>query len=41
MAKIDGLESDFRYFISYMKKPDTDVKWHDTKLETGTDEDFV
>jgi hypothetical protein len=24
-----------------MKKPDTDVKWHDTKLETGTDEDFV
>ena len=41
MATITALESDFRYFISYMKKPDTDVTWHDGKIEAGDDSDFI
>eukprot|EP01052_Picozoa_sp_SAG31_P045217 SAG31_NODE_8173_length_1503_cov_1.425926_2_plen_77_part_00 len=41
MSKINELESDFRYFISYMKKPDTDVRWHDSKIESGTDADII
>ena len=27
----EGLECDFRYFISYMKKPDNEVRWHGDK----------
>ena len=41
MASLDGLECGFRYFISYLKRPDTDVLWHDHRLETGTEADFV
>ena len=41
MAELDGLECDFRYFISYRKRPDNDLKWHDGVIETGTDADYV
>jgi hypothetical protein len=41
MASLTGLESDFRYFISYLKKPDNDVKWHDGLIEQGDDSDWV
>jgi len=33
MAKITGLNSNFRYFISYLKKPDNNIKWHDDAVE--------
>ena len=35
MEKLNGLESDFRYFISYLKKPDNEIRWHDGKIENG------
>ena len=38
MEELLTLESDFRYFISYMKKPDNDERWHDGKIEQGDDE---
>jgi len=43
MAKLDSLNCDFRYFISYLKKPDNDERWHDGAqgVETGTDADWV
>jgi diketogulonate reductase-like aldo/keto reductase len=41
MQALDGLESDFRYFISYLKKPDNQQLWHDGKTEQGNDSDFV
>ena len=41
MEKLNGLDSDFRYFISYLKKPDNNVRWHDGKIETGDDSDWV
>lgn len=41
MAQLDGLNSDFRYFISYLKKPDNQRLWHDGVVETGTDADWV
>merc|ERR1712187_341554 len=33
MQKIDALNSNFRYFFSYLKKPDNDIKWHDGVLQ--------
>jgi hypothetical protein len=33
--------ADDRYFISYLKKPDNDVKWHGGKVEAGDDSDWV
>jgi len=33
MQKLDGLNSNFRYFISYLKKPNNDLKWHDGVVE--------
>lgn len=41
MAQLDGLNCDFRYFISYLKKPDNQRLWHDGVVETGTDADWV
>ena len=41
MEKLNGLESDFRYFISYLKKPDNEIRWHDGKIENGYDSDWV
>ncbi len=41
MTSLDGLECGFRYFISYLKRPDNDIKWHDGKTETGTEEDWI
>lgn len=41
MTSLSGLESDFRYFISYLKKPDNDVKWHFGKVEAGDNSDWV
>ena len=41
MAALDGLESDFRYFISYFKRPENEQTWHGDAIETGTDADFV
>ena len=38
MEELLTLESDFRYFISYMKKPDNDERWHEGKIEQGDDE---
>ena len=32
---------DGRYFISYLKKPDNNERWHDGKIEQGTDADWV
>eukprot|EP01062_Namystynia_karyoxenos_P081999 TRINITY_DN9141_c0_g1_i1.p2 TRINITY_DN9141_c0_g1~~TRINITY_DN9141_c0_g1_i1.p2 ORF type:complete len:387 (+),score=137.99 TRINITY_DN9141_c0_g1_i1:87-1163(+) len=29
MRRIDALDCDFRYFISYVKKPDNNREWHD------------
>ena len=33
--------SDIRYFISYLKKPDNNERWHEGKIEQGNDEDWV
>mgnify|MGYP002629210244 CR=1 FL=1 len=33
--------ADARYFISYLKKPDNNERWHDGKIEQGNDEDWV
>ena len=41
MQALGGLESDFRYFISYLKKPDNQELWHEGKTEQGNDSDFV
>ena len=41
MATLEALESNFRYFISYLKKPDNAVLWHGDKIETGDDSDFI
>ena len=38
MEELLTMESDFRYFISYMKKPDNDERWHEGKIEQGDDE---
>lgn len=29
MRQLDGLNCDFRYFVSYFKRPDNDMRWHD------------
>jgi len=41
LALVGGLESNFRYFCSYLKKPDNEVRWHDGVTEQGTDADFI
>jgi len=41
MEKLNGLDSDFRYFISYLKKLDNEIRWHDGKIEKGDDSDWV
>ena len=41
MESLDGLNCDFRYFISYLKRPDNDARWHDGRIEKGDDSDFV
>jgi len=41
MSTIDALECGFRYFISYLKKPDNDIKWHDGNIENGDDTDYI
>jgi len=41
MRQIAALESNFRYFISYLKKPTNDVRWHDGVVETGDERDWV
>lgn len=33
VAMINSLNSDFRYFISYLKKPDNNEIWHDSVFE--------
>ena len=33
--------ADIRYFISYLKKPDNNERWHDGKIEQGSDADWV
>merc|ERR1711968_43471 len=29
MAALDGLNCGFRYFVSYFKRPNNDIRWHD------------
>ena len=41
MSHLDRLDCDYRYFISYLKTPDNDVRWHDGRVEMGTADDFV
>lgn len=41
MAAIGALECGFRCFISYLKKPDNDRRWHDGVIERGDDSDIV
>jgi len=41
MAALDGLESGFRFFMSYFKRPENEVVWHGETIETGTDADLV
>jgi len=44
MAAVDAISAgsdDFRGFISYLKKADNDIKWHDGKVEKGDKSDFV
>ena len=41
MGSIDALECGFRYFISYLKRPENERTRHDGVLETGTDADYV
>eukprot|EP00658_Telonema_sp_P-2_P061433 TRINITY_DN50133_c0_g1_i1.p1 TRINITY_DN50133_c0_g1~~TRINITY_DN50133_c0_g1_i1.p1 ORF type:complete len:345 (+),score=77.30 TRINITY_DN50133_c0_g1_i1:178-1212(+) len=41
MERLDQLNCDFRYFVSYLKTPSNDVRWHDGVIETGTESDFV
>lgn len=41
MAKLEGLNCDFRYFMSYLKKPDNNVLWHNGQTEQGNDNDWV
>lgn len=33
MGRLDGLNSDFRYFVSYLKRPDNNIQWHDGVVE--------
>lgn len=33
MSRLDELNSDFRYFVSYLKKPDNNLQWHDGVVE--------
>jgi alcohol dehydrogenase (NADP+) len=42
IAAIDSLDCGFRYFISYLKRPENEKRWHDGEaVETGTDADYV
>ena len=38
---IDAKYANTRYFISYLKKPDNNERWHDGKIEQGNDADWV
>ena len=38
---IHANRTNIRYFISYLKKPDNNERWHDGKIEQGTDADWV
>merc|ERR1712127_1114894 len=35
MQLMCSLDCDFRYFISYLKKPENDLKWHEAVIEHG------
>lgn len=41
MASLDALGCNFRYFISYLKKPHNQVKWHDGRVERGDASDLI
>ena len=41
MAQLAGLECGHRLFMSYLKKPDNAVIWHEGVIETGGATDFI
>lgn len=41
MSQLDELNCDFRYFMSYLKRPDNDIRWHDGVIEKGDASDYV
>ena len=41
LTPIHAKHANIRYFISYLKKPDNNERWHDGKIEQGNEADWV